>query len=179
MIMETTPRLRWLWTVLGFLVLSTGLSTIFMGVVTARQAWEEHVQEQWPEVMAHVDTCDLQQTSSGGPWYYIRCHLKYTVGSERNVTSIISMNAPAREAWQYPPNQIEPFEKWLEAHPPGTAILVRYDPARHTTVVTTDRLVGGPHTQGNVRLLQVCTGSFVVLLTILLITRRHHFCADS
>jgi hypothetical protein len=105
--------------------------------------------------------------------------LSYTVGSEQNVTSIISMNAPAREVWQYPPNQIEPLEKWLDAHPPGTPILVRYDPARHTRVVTTDRLVGGPHTQGNVRLLEVGAGSFVILLTIMLITRRHQSRADS
>ena len=56
--METTPKPRWLRIVLGFLVLSTGLSTIFMGLVTAWQAWEEHVQDQWPEVTAHVDACD-------------------------------------------------------------------------------------------------------------------------
>jgi hypothetical protein len=179
MTMETTPKPRWLRIVLGILVLSTGLSTIFIGLVTAWQAWEEHVQDRWPEVRAHVDACDLQQTSSGDPWYYIRCHLSYTVGSEQNVTSISSMNAPAREAWQYPPNQIEPFEKWLDGHPPGTPILVRYDPARHTRVVTTDRLVGGPHTQGNVRLLEICAGSFVILLTILLITRRHQFRVES
>jgi hypothetical protein len=121
MTMETTPKPGWLRIVLGFLVLSTGLSTIFTGVITAWQAWEEHLQEQWPEVTAQVHTCDLQQTSSGDPWYYIRCHLSYTVGSDRNVTSIISMNAPAREASQYPPNQIEPFEKWLDRHPPGDA----------------------------------------------------------
>jgi hypothetical protein len=150
-----------------------------MGVETAWQTWEEHVQEQWAEVTAHVDTCDLQQTSSGGPWYYIRCHLSFAVGSERNVTSIISMNAPARGAWQYPPNQIEPFEKRLDGHPPGTPIRVRYDPARHTRVLTTDRLVGGPHTPGNVRLLEVCAGSFTILPTIMLITRRLQFRTDS
>ena len=61
MTMETTPKPRWLRIVLGFLVLSTGLSTIFMGVVTAWQAWEEHVQERWPEVRAHVDTCELSR----------------------------------------------------------------------------------------------------------------------
>jgi Protein of unknown function (DUF3592) len=146
-----------------------------MGVVTAWQAWEEHLHEQWPGVTAHVETCDVQQTSSGDRRYYIRCNLSYTVGSERNVTSIISMNAPARETWQYPPNQIEPLEKWLDAHPPGTLIFVRYDPARHTRVVTTDRLVGGPHTQGNVRLLEICAGSFVIMLTVMLITRWHQF----
>src|SRR5262252_7675711 len=62
---ETTPKPSWLRIVLGFLVLSTGLATIFTGVITAWQAWEEHLQEHWPQVTAHVDTCDLQQTSSG------------------------------------------------------------------------------------------------------------------
>jgi len=65
MTMETTPKPSWLRMVLGFLVLSTGLATIFTGGITAWQAWEERLQEHWPGVTAHVDTCDLQQTSSG------------------------------------------------------------------------------------------------------------------
>ena len=43
--METTPKPSWLRIVLGFLVLSTGLATIFTGVITAWQAWEEHLYQ--------------------------------------------------------------------------------------------------------------------------------------
>src|SRR5262249_30977581 len=73
--METTPKPSWLRIVLGFLVLSTGLATIFTGVITAWQAWEEHLQEHWPQVTAHVDTCDLQQAGVATktlPWTFER-----------------------------------------------------------------------------------------------------------
>jgi len=32
---------------------------------------------------------EYSKLPSGDPWYYIHCNLSYTVGSERNVTSII------------------------------------------------------------------------------------------
>ena len=169
---ETAPKPQIiLRTTLGFLVLFSGLCTIFALVVTAAQAWQEHAQERWPEVTAHVDTCGLERTSSGEKRYHIRCRLSYAVVAERNVTSIYSINAPSPEVWQYPRNQIGPLEQWIDEHPPGTPILVRYDPAKHTRVVSTDMLVGGPHTQSNIKVLEICAGSFVILLAIARITR--------
>jgi len=105
--------------------------------------------------------------------YHIRCRLSYVVGDEQNVTTVLSMNVSAPGVWQYPRRQIGPLEQWIDEHPPGTPMLVRYDPARHTEVVTTDKLVGGPHTQGNIKLLEVCAVSFVILLAIARITRLH------
>jgi len=156
---------------LAMLVLCSGLCTIFASMVTAAQAWQEHAQERWPEVTAHVDTCGLEQTSTGVRRYYIRCRLSYAVGVEQNVATIYSRNAPSPEVWQYPRNQIGPLEQWVDEHPPGTPILVRYDPAKHTKVVSTDSLVGGPHTQSNIKVLEVCAVSFVILLAVARITR--------
>jgi len=156
---------------LGFLVLFSGLCTIFALVVTAAQAWQEHAQARWPEVTAHVDSCGLEPTSTGEQRYYILCEMSYAVGSERTVTTIHSTNAPSREVWQYPRNQIAPLERWIEAHPTGTPIVLRYNPAKHREVVSGDTLVGGPHTPGNIKLLEFCAGSFAVLLMILRLTR--------
>ena len=151
-------------------------SVIFAAVVTVAQAWQEHAQARWPEVTARVDRCGLNKASSGRKkhgWYYISCRLSYAVGAEQNMANVYSTNVPSPQVWQYPPNQIAPFEKWVDAHLQGTPIVVRYDPANHEKVVlvATDMPRGGPRTPSNMKLLEFCAGSFLVLLAIARITR--------
>jgi hypothetical protein len=171
---ETPPRPHLLWVCLAAMVLFAGLCSIFALVVTAAEAWQEHAQQQWPHVTARVESCDLEQTSSGERhMYHIRCRLSYNVDGERNVANTYSGNAPAAGVWQYPPNQIGPLEQWVEKNPAGTPIDVRYDPAHHTKVVLvhTDMPRGGRHSESNIRVLELFAGSFVILLTIVRITR--------
>ena len=163
-----------MWLGLMVLVVLFGLCTIFASVVTAAQAWQEHAQTRWPEVTARVDRCGLDQKSTGRrEGYHIHCRLSYAVGAERNMTNLYSRNVPSRNVSQYPPNQIGPFEEWVDEHPPGTPIVVRYDPADHTKVVlvAANMPFGGPRTQNNVKLLEFLAGGFLVLLTIARITR--------
>jgi len=124
---ETASTRQLMWLTMTALVLLSGLCRIFALAVTAAQAWQEHAQERWPKVMAHV-----ARTSNGPRRYHIRCRLSYAVGAEQNVTNVYSMNVPSPEVWQYPPNQIGPLEQWVDEHPPGTPILVRYDPVPNT-----------------------------------------------
>ena len=170
----TAPKGQLLWLGLMALVALLGLCTIFVSVVTAAQAWQEHAQARWPGVTARVDICGLDRTSSGRrEKFYIHCRLSYAVGAEQNATNVYSSNVPSREIWQYPPNQIAPFQEWVDEHPQGTPIVVRYNPADHTKVVlvATDMPRGGPRTPSNLKLLEVCAGSFLVLLTIARLTR--------
>jgi hypothetical protein len=121
-----------------------------------------------------VDTRGLTQASSGErERYYIRCRLIYEVGAEQNTATVYSVNVPSRAVWQYPPNQIAPLEDWVAEHPPGTPIVVHYNPAHHSkaVLVTTDMPRGGPQTPNNVKVLKLFAGSFVILLTIARITR--------
>jgi hypothetical protein len=172
---EAGPNGRQVWpTIAGFFVFFFGLCTIFVGAVAAVQAWEEHAQAQWPEATAHVDMCEMDQTSTGERnMYYIDCRLTYVAGSEQRTTRFNSRNVPSRDVWQYPPNQIAPFEEWINDHPQGTPILVRYDPANHGKAVLAkaDLPLGGPHTPGNLKLLSVAAASFFVMLTIARILR--------
>ena len=171
---ETMPKGQLMRTGLGMLVLLSMLCTIFGSVVTVAEAWQEHAQARWPVVMARVDRCGLDQTSTGRrQMYYIHCRLSYAVGAEQNVANVFSSNAPSPEIWQYPPNQLAPLEEWVDEHPPGTPMAVHYDPARHTkaVLVATDMPRGGPRTSTNIKLLEVLAGSFLVLLTIARITR--------
>ena len=123
---------------------------------------------------AHVDECGLNRTSTGRrEKFYIRCRLNYAVGAEQHVTNVYSTNVPSPEILQYPPNQIAPFEEWVNDHPQGTPIVVRYDPADHTKLVPVAANMprGGPRTPNNVKRLEFLAGSFLVLLAIARITR--------
>ena len=171
---ETAPKGQLMWSGLTVLVAFSGLCTIFVSVATAAQAWQEHAQARWPEVTARVDNCSLERTSSNGRRkFHIRCRLSYAVGAEQHATNIYSGNVPAPEVPQNPPNQIAPFEEWVDEHPQGTPIVVRYNPANHTKVVlvAANTPFGGPRTPNNVKLLGVCAGSFLVLLTIARLAR--------
>ncbi|MFZ0734812.1 MAG: DUF3592 domain-containing protein [Candidatus Sulfotelmatobacter sp.] len=163
-----------MWFGLIVLVALSGLCTLFALVVTAAQAWQEHAQESWPQVTARVDRCAMDRTSTRRrEMYYIHCRLSYALAAEQNVADVASASAPSSKVWQYPPNQIQPFEDWLDAHPPGTPIIVRYDPANHTNVVLAENYMprGGPHTPSNIKLLALFGGSFLVLSGIARITR--------
>jgi uncharacterized protein DUF3592 len=173
---EAAPK-GWLMCVgiVALLGLFAGLCTIFALVVTVAEAWQEHAEARWPEMTAHVDRCYLHQTSTGRrDRYYIDCRLSYAVGAEQVVTNVYSANVPSGEVWQYPPNQIGPLEEWVERHPPGTPIVLRYDPAKHKKVVlvATDMpRAGGPHTANDLKLLGAAAAMCVVLLTIARIAR--------
>jgi hypothetical protein len=164
-----------IWLGLMVLVVLLGLCTTFALVATVAQAWQEHGRARWPEVTARVDTCGLIKSSTGRKhgWYYISCRLSYVVGAEQNATNVYSTKVPPADVRQYPPNQIGPFEEWVDQHPPGTPIVVRYDPADHTKVVLVANYMprGGPRTPNNVKLLEFLAGSFLVLGAIARITR--------
>jgi hypothetical protein len=170
-------QVKWLgllWLGLIALLALSGLCSIFALVVTAAEAWQEHAQARWPEVTARVDSCGLDQTSTGRrDRYHIHCRLSYAVGAEQNATNVYSRNVPSPEVSQYPPNQIVPFAEWVDEHPQGTPVVLRYDPANHTNVVLAANHMpfGGPRTRDNVKLLGAFAGSFLALLTIARITR--------
>ena len=165
----TKPRVLWRG-IVAFLGLFAGLCTLFALVVTAGEAWQEHAQAQWPETTARVEECTLHQTSTGRrDRYYIDCRLKYAVGAEQIAAHVYSAPVPSREVWQYPPNQIGPLEDWVDTHPPGTEMAVRYNPARHNkmVLVATDMpRAGGPHTANNLKLLGFFAASSVLLLSL-------------
>jgi hypothetical protein len=163
-----------LWLGLAVLVLFAGLCTIFVSVVTAAVAFQEHAQARWPVVTARVDKCGLTRTSTGQRQkFYIRCGLRYAVGDEQHAANIYSRNVPSPEVWQYPPNQIAPFEEWVNRHPQGTPIVVRYDPADHTKIVLVEASppLAGPQTPNNVKMLEFVAAGFLVLLAIARITK--------
>lgn len=171
---EISQKPQLLYSGLILLIALSGLCTLFALVVTAMEASQEHAQGSWPEVTAHVDRCGMVRSSTGRrQMYYIHCRLSYSVDAEQNFADVYSASAPSPQVWQYPPNQIGPFEDWLNAHPPGKPIAVRYNPANHSTmVIAADYMPrGGPHTPNNIRLLALFGGSFLFLFGLARMTR--------
>ncbi len=174
MSLDTSSKLQFLRGILTLTVVLSALCTIFAAVVTAAQASQERAQASWPEATAQVVRCYMHQTSTGRRnGYYIDCLLSYAVDDGQNQTHIYSRTVPGATVAQYPPNQIAPFEEWVDAHPAGTPITIRYNPADHTKVVLVDSDMpgAGPHTPGNIKQVEFWGGSFLVLLFIVRITK--------
>lgn len=171
---ESSQKRRLIWGLAGFMGLFAGLCTIFVLVVTVAEAWQEHAEARWPEAMARVEQCGLDQTSyDQRNRYYIDCRLSYRVDTEDIVAKIYSGNAPSPDVWQYPPNQLAPLEEWVEKHPAGTPIAVQYNPRNHkkAVLVVKDMPRGGPHTAGNLKLLCLTATVCIVLVSIARIAR--------
>jgi Protein of unknown function (DUF3592) len=173
---ESATKGRILWRgVAALLGIFAGLCTIFALVVTAAEAWQEHAEAQWPEATARIDRCYLHQTSTRRRnQYYIDCRLSYVVGTDEIAAHVYSGNVPSREVPQYPPNQIGPLEDWVDRHPSGTQVVVRYDPTKPSkmVLVATDMpRASGPHTANNLKLLGFFAASSVLLLLIARIWR--------
>jgi hypothetical protein len=155
---------------LGLLGVLAGLCTVFALVVTAAEAWVEHAQAQWPKATARVQRCGVDIYIHQPESYWVDCSLSYTVRGEEIVSHVHSRSTPAprRVISQYPAQQFEQMQEWVDEHPEGTPITVHYDPANHKTavLVTTDMPLGGPRTPDNLKLLGFFAVSCAVLLTI-------------
>lgn len=158
----------------SFLGLFAGLCAVLALVVTAAQAWQEHAHAQWPETTAQVQRCGLAIYTHKPESYRIDCSLSYQVRGEKIVSHLYSRSTPAprRVIWQYPPQQFERLQEWVDAHPEGTPMTVHYDPASHgkAALVVTDMPSGGPRTPDNLRLLGIAAASCMVLTAIARIT---------
>jgi hypothetical protein len=166
---------KWILTLAGFSALFTGLCAVFLLVVTAALARQDHAHAQWPEAMAQVQRCGLDPYPPDPKYYRIDCNVSYTVRGEEIDSHVYSRTTPdpRRIIWEYPQLQFERLQDWVDAHPKGTPIVVHYDPASHrkAVLVVTDMPLGGTQTPDSLRLLEVSAASCVILLTIARVSR--------
>jgi Protein of unknown function (DUF3592) len=159
----------------SFLGLLAGLCAVFVLVATAAQAWQDHVHAQWPEATAQVQRCGLDIYMHKPESYRIDCSIRYTVRGEDVVSHVYSRStaAPRRVIGQYPPQQFERLQEWVDAHPKGIPIAVHFDPANQgkAVLVVTDMPLGGSSMPGDLKLLGIAAASCVVLLAIVRLTR--------
>jgi hypothetical protein len=154
----------------SFFGLFAALCTVFALVVTAAEGWVEHAQAQWPTATSRVQRCGMEVYTHRLGSYWIDCSLSYTVRGVEMVSHVHSRTIPdpQRVKWQYPTGRFELLQEWVDEHPEGTTMVVRYDPANHgkAVLVATDMPLGGPQTPDNLKLLGFFAVSSVVLLAI-------------
>lgn len=148
----------------GLLGLLFGLCAIFVAVVSAAEAYREHVQARWPETAARIQECSVEpyeRSDGSGQIWHIECRITYSVGSEEIAARIRSWSAP-RGA------NIAPLDQWVEDHPRLSSIVVRYDPSNHKHAIPagTDMPYTGPRTPQNLRLLLMFAVGCAVLVAI-------------
>jgi hypothetical protein len=156
--------------------LTAGLCTVFALVVTSAQAWQEHVQAQWPEATAQVQHCALEiHTYQPKKNYWINCNVSYEVHGDEVLSRVHSLSTPAPElvVVEYPAGQFSRMQEWVDAHPPGTLIRVHYNPANHAdaVLIETDMPRGGPQTANNLKLLGFLAAACSVLMIVARIAR--------
>ena len=161
---------RWLMLGAAVLALFSGMCTLFAGVVTAMQAWQEHAQAKWPTAAGIVDTCDITYPSTGTKRRrrYIRCHFRYDADTGPATATLTSAYFYGPDVPQFPANQWQPFVDWVNEHMPGTHVTLRYDPDDHGRVVLAENPMprSGSHTRDNMKLLAVFAGMLAVALAM-------------
>ncbi|HMG86595.1 MAG TPA: DUF3592 domain-containing protein [Terracidiphilus sp.] len=161
---------RFVLTLAGFFGLLTGLCVVFLLLVTAALAWEDHAHAQWPEATEQVQRCSLDLYPPDPKYYRIDCGVNYTVRGEEILSHVYSRTTPdpSRIIWEYSSPQLGRLQEWVDAHPKGTRMVVHYDPANHkkAVLIVTDMPLGGTQIPGCLRLLEVAAASCVVLLAI-------------
>jgi hypothetical protein len=172
---RTNPRISKPPTVVGLislLGLFAGLCAAFALVVTAADAWREHVQAGWRAATATIERRSVDQyrtfKSSGGyiTWH-IRCRVRYFADAEEVETSIRSRstNSQRDAGW---------MQQWVDRHEPGSTLIVHYDPDNHNSAVLTetDMPYAGPRTPDNVKLALISSTVCVMLLAVAKLLRR-------
>ncbi len=158
---------------IGLLALFAALCTAFLLVVTAAVAWHEHVQASWPEALATIERCSVDLRYYEGPndpdpTWWIECQIRFRTDTGE-VKSTIHSGHRSNPARGYP----EVMNQWVDDHPSGSRIIVRYDPKDFKTVVPAQDYLpnGEPKTRFNLISLMIVSISCFGLLIIAKILR--------
>jgi hypothetical protein len=150
----------------------------FTALITAIEAWQEHVQARWPDATAQIRSCVIDVAYSEEKYVHIVCSVRFVAEKatiEATVTSR-KARAPDKVLFRWPANQVGETEmqSWVDGHPAGTSIQVHYDPANHAKVVLVDAdmPLGDARTPGNLRVLGIFTAISAPVLALGLIVRR-------
>ena len=144
-----------------------GLCSLFALVVTIGESWYEYAQSKWVVTTARIQQCQLEDLqdrdeSSVG----ISCRIGFAVNGDEMVAQVWSRSMR--------PDQDGYIQDWLEAHPDGSAITARYNPAnpKKVALVTTDARLWGPHTPENLRLLGLFAAASLMTIAIARVRAR-------
>ena len=153
---------------IGVLALFAGLCTIFVLIVTVADSWSEHKQERWQQATASIERCSVEpfipyRSKSRDPVWYIQCRIGYRADADQIETSVRSRTTGSLWGGVLPE-----MRQWVDHHPPGSPMVVHYDPVlpRHAVLTETDMPYAGPRTPDNLKLLAISAVAFVGLVMV-------------
>jgi hypothetical protein len=158
---------------IGLSALFAGMCSLFALIVTAGEALRELTQARWPEVTATIERCsiDLQYydgPNSDDPTWWLECKIGFRAGTDQILARIYSGHR-SNPSQGYP----ELMNRWVNDHPPGSTIVVRYNPTDLKALPVRDYLPNGePRTLSNLKLLSGFTLACASLLAISVWFRR-------
>ncbi len=151
---------------LAFLFL---VCTLVIIVKTAMDAYHEKQHAAWPMVVATITKQTVRKIPAGsrGEWY-IESALRYKVDGEELTASTRSRGGAFWEE--------SSMRRWSSQHPPGTTLLIRYDPQHRDSVAlnpdANDMPESGPQVPGDLKALLLFSFLSMALIAIGVLQRR-------
>ena len=135
-----------------FLVLCALVGMVKTGIDT----YEESKHAKWPTVLATLTQQTVRQARPKGRasasryLWYIQGEVRYNVAGE-------ALTSNLRSRITYSEREAARMRRWVSHHPPGTSLLVRYDPQYHNIVVPDggDMPESGPQTSDDLKLVLI------------------------
>jgi hypothetical protein len=111
--------------VLGYLFI---LCALVMIIVTMGDAYKEYRNAKWPRVSATITKQTVLHFMNGRhEAWRVESEVRYTVDGQEMTVNVSSGIGNLLEE--------KAMHRWAAQHPPGTSLVVRYDPQHHDTVV--------------------------------------------
>jgi hypothetical protein len=110
---------------LGYLFILCALALIIATVV---DAYKEYKHAQWPRVSATITKQTVRHLMNGRhEAWRVESEVHYTV---EGLEMTANVSSGIGSFWEE-----RAMRSWAAQHPPGTSLMVRYDPKNHETVV--------------------------------------------
>jgi hypothetical protein len=127
--------------------------TVSTAVFTVHDWVIDRQHARWPVTTATVRASSIElhhpfPNDGGGTVYYVDATVRLDVGADTATARIYSESVRVT-------NGTRVMRTWVDQHPPGTAIQVRYDPAdpHHVELIDAGGLIFSRHTRHDVALV--------------------------
>ena len=144
---------------LGFLFALCALAMIFK---TALDAFQENLHAKWPRAVAIITQQGVRNFMNGRhEAWRIESEVRYTVEGVERTADVRSGIGNLLEE--------KAMRRWAAQHPPGSSLLVRYDPQHHNTVVpdtAEDMPESGPQVPDDLKAVLLFSILSMTLMTI-------------
>jgi hypothetical protein len=143
-----------------------GVVALLIVVKLSFDAYRESEQAKWPAAVATITESTVLKSYRKGYEWHIETEVRYLVDGKELRSSIHSRVASSGDE--------RDMYRWVSRHPPGTPLLIRYDPGHRDTIVpdTGDMPESGSQVPGDWQMFLIFSALSVTLMAIGHVLRR-------